>query len=140
VQKQVATTEKIVRYLETSAGAAWVRHPAAQGSPYRALAEKYLPKGGGSVFSFGLRGGEREVAPFINALWLFSYQANVGDSRSLVINPARTTHSELLPLEQAEAGIPPETVRLSVGLEDPRDLVADLEQAFAVARAAESSL
>ena len=130
VRKQVATAETIVRYLEQQAAVAWVRHPAAQASPYRALAEKYFPKGAGSTFTFGFNGTDHQLDTFINAVRLFSYQANVGDSRSLIINPPGTTHGELTPEELEFAGVPPETIRLSIGLEDPDDLIADLEQAF----------
>ena len=134
VKKQVANAEKIVRYLETHEAVAWVSHPAAEGSPYRSLAEKYLPKGAGSTFTFGFNGTEQQSDIFINSVRLFSYQANVGDSRSLIINPPKTTHGELTPEELAFAGIPPETIRLSLGLEEPDDLIADLAQAFALSR------
>lgn len=130
VQKQVANTEKIIRYLETKDNVAWIKHPATQGSPYKALAEKYLPKGAGSTFSFGFKGSAGQLDTFINSVRLFSYQANVGDSRSLIINSPKTTHSELTPHEQELADIRPETIRLSLGLEDANDLIADLEQAF----------
>ena len=132
VKKQVANAEKIVRYLETHEAVAWVSHPAAEGSPYRSLAEKYLPKGAGSTFTFGFNGTEQQSDIFINSVRLFSYQANVGDSRSLIINPPKTTHGELTPEELEFAGIPPETIRLSLGLEEPDDLIADLAQAFAL--------
>lgn len=131
VQKQVANAEKIVRYLENKDAVAWVKHPAATDSPYRQLAARYLPRGAGSTLSFGFRGSERQLDTFINSVRLFSYQANVGDSRSLIINSPKTTHGELTPEEQQRADIPPETVRLSLGLEDGADLIADLEQAFA---------
>lgn len=134
VQKQVANTEKIIRYLERKENVAWIRHPATQASPYKALAEKYLPKGAGSIFSFGFKGTDKQLDTFINSLRLFSYQANVGDSRSLIINAPKTTHSELRPHEKIIADIPPETVRLSLGLEDANDLIADLEQAFEKSR------
>lgn len=134
VQKQVANTEKIIRYLETHESVVWIKHPAALGSPYKALAEKYLPKGAGSTFSFGFKGTDRQIETFINSTRMFSYQANVGDSRSLIINAPKTTHSELKPDEQLRADIQPETIRLSLGLEDANDLVADLDQAFAQAR------
>lgn len=134
VQKQVANAEKIISYLELHESVAWIKHPAAKGSPYRALAEKYLPKGAGSIFSFGFKGTEQQLEKFINSTRLFSYQANVGDSRSLIINAPKTTHSELTPDEQLRADIYPETIRLSLGLEDASDLVADLDQAFARAR------
>ncbi|HEX3015465.1 MAG TPA: aminotransferase class V-fold PLP-dependent enzyme, partial [Desulfobacteria bacterium] len=130
VQKQIASTEKIVQYLEKHEKVSWVSHPSAQGSSYRALAAKYLPKGPGSVFTFGFKGSEQELNKFLNSIKLFSYHANVGDARSLIINSPKTTHGELRPEEQALAGIPPETIRLSIGLEDVNDLIADLDQAF----------
>ena len=106
VQKQVANAEKIVRYLEQHDGVAWVSHPATEKSPYRALAEKYFPRGAGSTFTFVFNGTEGELELFLNSVKLFSYQANVGDSRSLIINPPKTTHGELTPEELAGAGIP----------------------------------
>lgn len=130
VQKQVSNTEKIIRYLETKEEVLWIKHPAALGNPYKTLADKYLPRGAGSTFTFGIKGTEEQVNQFINAAKLFSYQANVGDARSLIINSPQTTHGELTPDELVVADIPPETVRLSLGLEDARDLIADLEQAF----------
>lgn len=130
VQKQVANTEKVIRYLETKEEVVWVKHPLATGSPYKGLAERYFPKGAGSTFTFGFKGDEAQLDTFINSVRLFSYQANLGDSRSLIINSPKTTHGELTPEELALAGIPPETIRLSIGLEDASDLIADLEQAF----------
>lgn len=130
VGKQVASAERIVRYLEGHDRVAWVNHPAATGSPSAALAEKYLPRGAGGVLSFGLRGTLEQADALIDATRLFSYQANVGDARSLIINSPKTTHGELTPQEQARAGIAPETIRLSIGLEDPDDLIADLERAI----------
>jgi O-acetylhomoserine (thiol)-lyase len=132
VKKQVSTTEKIIHYLESKATVAWVKHPAAQASPYRTLAEKYLPKGAGSTFTFGFKGSDKQRDLFVNSVRLFSYQANLGDSRSLIITPPTVTHGELTPEELNLADIPPETIRLSLGLEDPDDLIADLEQAFTV--------
>ncbi|GAB7027429.1 O-acetylhomoserine aminocarboxypropyltransferase/cysteine synthase family protein [Geotalea toluenoxydans] len=131
VQKQVTNTEKIIRYLESKGEVAWIKHPSAKESPYRALADRYFPKGAGSTFTFGFKGDEAQRDAFINSVRLFSYQANVGDSRSLIINSPKTTHGELTPDELALADIPPETIRLSLGLEDANDLIADLEQAFA---------
>jgi len=129
--KQVASTEKIVRFLENHADVTWVKHPSATGSPSAELAARYLPRGAGTVLSFGVRGSDEVAHRVIDATTLFSYQANVGDARSLIINSARTTHGELRPEEQAAAGIAPETIRLSIGLEDPADLIADLDQAIA---------
>ncbi|MDF2927411.1 MAG: O-acetyl-L-homoserine sulfhydrylase-related protein [Paenibacillaceae bacterium] len=131
VGKQVGTAEKLVRYLESHDRVAWVKHPAAKGSPYRQLADRYLPRGAGAIFTFGLKATVEEAESFIDATRVFSYHANVGDSRSLIINPAKTTHSELTPAEQRRGDIQAETIRLSIGLEDPDDLIEDLEQAFA---------
>lgn len=130
VKKQVESAVSIIRYLEQKEQVAWIKHPAAKESPYRELAEKYLPRGAGAIFSFGLKGTEEQIAQFIDATKVFSYHANVGDARSLIINSPKTTHGELTPEEQELADITPDTVRLSIGLEDPQDLIADLEQAF----------
>lgn len=130
VQKQVSNTEKIIKYLETKDKVAWIKHPLAKGSPYKELKEKYLPKGAGSTFTFGFKGTQEEINKFIDALKIFSYQANLGDARSLIINSPKTTHGELTPIEQRLAGITPDTIRLSLGLEDPEDLIGDLEQGF----------
>jgi len=130
VSKQVESTRKIVHYLEQHEKVAWVKYPSAQGSPYKELAAKYLPKGAGSVFTFGFKGAVEQSEKFIDSTKLFSYQANVGDVRSLIVNSPKTTHGELTEDEQRLAGIPPETIRLSIGLEEPIDLIADLDQAF----------
>jgi O-acetylhomoserine (thiol)-lyase len=130
VAKQVASTKKIVEYLEGRKEVAWVKYPSAKGSPSAKLAAKYLPRGAGSVLSFGLKADEERINKLIDSTELFSYQANVGDARSLIINSPKTTHGELRPEEQRLADIAPETVRLSIGLEDPEDLIADLDQAF----------
>ncbi|MFT3951204.1 MAG: aminotransferase class I/II-fold pyridoxal phosphate-dependent enzyme [Oscillospiraceae bacterium] len=130
LSKQVASAHKIIEYLETKQSVLWVKHPHAKNSPYKALAAKYFSKGAGAIFSFGLAGDEEQRNKFIDALEIFSYHANVGDARSLIINSPRTTHGELKPEQQELAGITPETLRISVGLEDPDDLIADLEQAF----------
>ncbi|MDS1030223.1 O-acetylhomoserine aminocarboxypropyltransferase/cysteine synthase family protein [Bacillota bacterium LX-D] len=130
VAKQVANTEKIIKYLENHDRVSWVSHPSAQNSKYKELAARYFPKGAGSVFTFGFKGSQEESEKFINSVKLWNYHANVGDARSLIINSPKTTHGELNPQEQVLAGILPETIRLSVGLEDAADLIADLDQAF----------
>lgn len=131
VSKQVANTERIIKYLESKKEAvSWVKHPHAAGSPYRELADRYLPKGAGSVLTFGFRGTEEQSDRFLNSVKLFSYHPNIGDARSLIINSPKTTHGELTPEQQKQAGLAPETIRLSIGLEDADDLIADLEQAF----------
>lgn len=131
IAKQVSNALRIVDYLQNNDKVSWVSHPAAAGNPYKALAEKYFPKGAGSIFSFGFKGNEDQLKAFLNAVELFSYHANVGDARSLIINSPKTTHGELNAEEQALSGITPETIRLSIGLEDAEDLIDDLEQAFA---------
>lgn len=128
--KQSASAEKIVRYLEGDERVAWVHHPAANGSPSAEIAAKYLPKGRGGLLSFGVEGGEERAKRLLDSVELFSYQANVGDARSLIVNCPRVTHAELDEEELERAGIGPESIRVSVGLEDPDDLVADLEQAL----------
>jgi len=100
------------------------------GNPYHALANRYLPKGAGAVFSFGIKGGLEAGKKFIDGVKLFSHLANVGDARSLVIHPASTTHQQLSAAEQQAAGVSPDLVRLSVGLEDREDILWDLDQAL----------
>ena len=115
-------------------GVGAVRHPALPDSPYRPLVERYLPRGAGSVFSFDLESGRDGGRRFIEALSLWSHLANVGDTKSLVIHPASTTHRQLSDEELAASGVAPGTVRLSVGLEDVDDLVWDLERGLRAAR------
>jgi len=130
VQKQVSNAEKIIKYLEEEEFVTWISHPSAANSPYKELADKYLPRGAGSTFTFGIKGSDEQISDLIKSVNLFSYQANVGDARSLIINSPKTTHGELTPEELEKAGIVPETIRLSIGIEDADDLIADLKQAF----------
>lgn len=134
VSKQVANTRKVVQYLQTRTDAvSWIHYPEIPDSPYKALADKYFPKGAGAVFSFGFKGNDDQIATLVTETELFGYQANVGDAKSLIVNSPKTTHGELRPAELADAGILPETIRLSLGLEDANDLIADLQQALAKA-------
>ena len=121
----------VARWLEKNPGVAWVKYPGLESSPYHALAGKYLPKGSGAVLTFGIKGGKEAGRRFIDSVKLFSHLANIGDSKSLVIHPASTTHQQLNEAEQAAAGITPDLVRLSVGIEDLEDILWDLEQALA---------
>jgi len=107
-----------------------VTYTSLPSSPYHALAKKYMPKGAGAVFSFGIKGGYDAGRRFIDSMKLFSHLANVGDARSLVIHPASTTHQQLNPEGQQAAGVTPDLVRLSVGLEDIDDILWDLDQAL----------
>lgn len=133
VAKQVASTERLIRYLDSRPEVAWVSYPGAKGYAHTARAKKYLPKGAGTVFSFGWRGSIEQAERLLTAVKLFSYHVNVGDARSLIVNSPKTTHGELTAAQQQHARITPDTIRISVGLEDPDDLIADLEQAFRAA-------
>src|SRR6516164_7434114 len=132
--RHVENASAVARYLETHELASNVRYPALRASKYRSLAEKYLPRGAGSVFSFDIRGGREAGQEFIRGVTLWSHLANVGDAKSLVIHPASTTHRQLNEAELKAAGVGPGTIRLSVGIEDADDLIWDLEQGFARAR------
>ena len=124
----------VARHLEKHANVSWVKYPKLDSSPYRAIAQKYMPKGGGSVLTFGIQGGYDAGIRFINALKLHSHLANLGDAKSLVIHPASTTHQQLPEADQLAAGITPDMIRLSVGLEDIGDILWDLDQALAASR------
>jgi len=124
----------VAKFLEAHPDVTWVKYPGLPSSPYYKLAQKYLKAGGGAVFSFGIKGGYDAGKNLIDSLKLFSHLANVGDSRSLVIHPASTTHQQLSAEEQAAAGVEPDMVRLSVGLEDLDDILWDLDQALAASQ------
>ncbi|WP_276874453.1 MULTISPECIES: O-acetylhomoserine aminocarboxypropyltransferase/cysteine synthase family protein [Anaerotruncus] len=124
----------IAEHLESHPDVAFVNYPGLKSSPYYPLVRKYLPRGAGGVFTFGLKGGRERGAKLIDSLELILHVTNVGDSRTLISHPASTTHSQLSDEQLAESGITPETVRLSVGLEDPADLIADLDRAIAAAK------
>ncbi len=130
MDRHVANAKAVAEYLAGHAAVAWVKYPGLAGDPYHALAKKYMPKGPGAVFSFGLKGGYEAGKKFVDSLRIFSHLANVGDARSLVIHPASTTHQQLTAEQQKAAGVAPEMVRLSIGLEDFADLQWDLEQAL----------
>ena len=122
---------EVANYLAKHPAVSRVSYPGLPGDPYHALAERYFPKGSGAVFTFGLRGGYDAGVALVGRLKLFSHLANVGDTRSLVIHPASTTHRQLTDDQRVLAGAGPDTVRFSVGIEDAADLIADLDQALA---------
>lgn len=131
MEQHVSSALAVARHLESHPLVDWVRYPSLPSSPYHQLAQKYLPKGAGAVFSFGLKTGGIEAGrKFIDGLKLFSHLANVGDARSLVIHPASTTHQQLSEAQQRSAGVEPNMIRLSVGLEDLDDILWDLDQAL----------
>jgi O-acetylhomoserine (thiol)-lyase len=120
----------VAQFLERHQAVAWVNYPGLAGSPYRALAERYLPRGAGGVLTFGIRGGLEAGRRFIEALQLFSHLANIGDAKSLVIHPASTTHQQLTLEEKLAGGNTDDLIRLSVGLEEIDDILWDLDQAL----------
>ncbi|MCR5826563.1 MAG: O-acetylhomoserine aminocarboxypropyltransferase/cysteine synthase [Oscillospiraceae bacterium] len=131
MERHAENTAKVVRYLAGHPLVEKVNHPSLPEHPDHALYEKYFPNGGGSIFTFDLRGGQKEAFAFIDRLELFSLLANVADAKSLVIHPATTTHAQLTAEELAAADIHPNTVRLSIGTEHVDDILADLERGFA---------
>lgn len=130
LERQVGSTQRIAEYLEASPYVDWVNYPGLKSSPYHALAQKYLPKGPGGILTFGIKGGFEQAKTFIESLKIFSFLANVGDSKSLVVHPATVTHGQLTEAEQRLAGVKPEQIRFSIGTEDLDDLLWDITQAF----------
>lgn len=130
VERHVENTLKVIDYLKNHPKVEQINHPSLSDSGSRELYDKYFPKGGGSIFTFNIKGGEKEARDFIDRLQIFSLLANVADVKSLVIHPASTTHSQLNEEELKEQGIGANTIRLSIGTENIKDLIADLEQAF----------
>jgi O-acetylhomoserine (thiol)-lyase len=130
MDRHVANTRRVIEFLEESAAVAWVAHPEVEDHPDHALAARLLPRGAGAILSFGILGGREAGRRFIERLRVFSHLANVGDAKSLVIHPASTTHATMSADELDEAGIGEDLVRLSVGLEDPEDLITDLRRAL----------
>jgi O-acetylhomoserine (thiol)-lyase len=126
----VSNALAVARWLEQHDAVSWVKYAGLESSPYHDLAQKYLPLGAGSVFAFGVRGGRKAGARFIEALELVSHLANIGDAKSLVIHPASTTHQQLSDEQLGAAGVGPDLIRLSVGLEDVEDIMWDLDQAL----------
>jgi O-acetylhomoserine (thiol)-lyase len=130
MQRHSENALEVARFLQTHREIEWVNYPALPASKYHQRAQKYLPNGSGSLVTFGIRGGYEAGRTLINSLKLFSLLANIGDAKSLVIHPASTTHQQLSEQEQRSTGVTPELVRLSVGIEDVRDIIADLDQAL----------
>jgi O-acetylhomoserine (thiol)-lyase len=130
MQKHCDNAMNIAKYLEQHPMVSWVNYPGLKSNKYYELGQKYMSKGAGSIFTFGLKGGVEAGRKFIDSLKIFSHVANVGDVRSLVIHPASTTHSQLSEEGLKAAGVNPDMVRLSIGIEDANDLIDDLEQAI----------
>jgi O-acetylhomoserine (thiol)-lyase len=128
--KQVHNAQALAEYLSGHEAVEWVRYPALDASPYHALYQRDFKKGAGGILSFGFKGTREQREAFLNAIRLFHYHVNIGGARSLIVNSPQTTHGELEPHEKVSADIPENLIRISAGLEDVADLIADLEQAF----------
>ena len=131
LERHGENTKKVVAYLANHPLVDHVNHPSLPDHPEHALYERYFPNGGGSIFTFDIKGGQEQAHAFIDHLELFSLLANVADVKSLVIHPATTTHSQLTEAELLDQGIKPSTIRLSIGTEHIDDILADLEKGFA---------
>ncbi len=135
LQRHSENALAVAKFLEKNPAVEWVNYPGLASSKYYTRAKKYLPNGSSAIVTFGIRGGYDAGKEFIDSLQIFSLLANIGDSKSLVIHPASTTHQQLTVEEQASTGVTPNLIRLSVGIEDIADLTADLEQAFSKVQA-----
>ncbi|HMD03253.1 MAG TPA: PLP-dependent transferase, partial [Candidatus Baltobacteraceae bacterium] len=134
IERHSQNALRVAQFLSERPEVTWVSYPGLPGHHSYARAQKYLPSGQGAILTFGIKGGAPAAKAFIDRLKLFSLLANVGDAKSLVIHPATTTHQQLNVVQQIEAGVTEDMVRLSVGIEDVRDILADLSQAFVAAR------
>lgn len=130
LERHVENAQTVAEFLAKHPKIEWVNYPGLPENKYHSLAEKYLPKGAGSIFTFGVKGGAEAGKELINHVELFSLLANVGDAKSLIIHPASTTHSQLSEEELIASGTSPELIRLSIGIENIKDILADLEQAL----------
>jgi O-acetylhomoserine (thiol)-lyase len=130
MERHIANTAKVAAFLEGHPQVSWVSYAGLESSPYYKLGKKYLPKGAGSVFTFGLKGGYEAGVRMVEGVEIFSHLANIGDTRSLIIHPASTTHRQLSDEQKKAAGAGPDVVRVSIGIETADDLIADLDQAL----------
>ena len=131
MDRHVENAKKVAEYLAVHPKVAWVSYAALKDSPYYELAQKYLPKGAGAVFTFGVKGGFEAGIKLVESVRLFSHLANIGDTRSLILHPASTTHRQLTDEQRVAAGAGADVVRLSIGLETADDLIRDLDEALA---------
>ena len=131
MQRHCDNALAVAQHLQSHDKVSWVSYAGLAGDRYNKLQQKYAPKGGGSVFTFGLTGGHEAGVKLVEGVKLFSHLANIGDTRSLIIHPASTTHSQLTDEQKSAAGAAPDTIRVSIGIEDVEDIIADLDQALA---------
>jgi len=134
MDRHVANALAVAKFLRAHAQVSWVNYPSLPDSPYYELAQKYLPKGAGAIMTFGIKGGQSAGVRFIEAAQFMSHLANVGDAKTLVIHPASTTHRQLSEEEQIQAGVTPDMIRLSIGIEDIDDILWDLDQALTASK------
>ena len=130
IKKHSENALELAKWLQTQSEVAWVNYPGLQTSKYKELADKYLPEGKSGIVTFGLKGGFEAAKKVADGTKLFSLLANIGDTKSLIIHPASTTHQQLSDAEQETTGVSIDLIRLSVGLEDIEDLKADLKEVF----------
>ncbi|HET6182121.1 MAG TPA: O-acetylhomoserine aminocarboxypropyltransferase [Acetobacteraceae bacterium] len=130
MERHCANAQRVAEFLDADPRVAWVSYAGLNSNPYHALAQKYLPRGAGAVFTFGVRGGYEAGIRLVESVRLFSHLANIGDTRSLVLHPASTTHRQLTDAQRLAAGAGPDVIRLSIGLESADDLIRDLDQAL----------
>ncbi len=136
MDRHVANTQAVLEFLTANKAVDWVLHPSLENHPDHALAKRLLPRGAGSIVSFGIKGGRPAGKKFIESLRMISHLANVGDAKTLVIHPASTTHQQMDAAQLAAAGIGEELVRLSVGIEAAADIIDDLGQALRISQKA----
>jgi O-acetylhomoserine (thiol)-lyase len=134
MDRHVANARAVAEFLDAHEAVHYVNYPGLPANEYHDLAAKYLPKGPGAIFTFGIKGGRAAGARFIEAVQLFSHLANVGDAKSLVIHPASTTHQQMSDADLTAAGIGPEMIRVSIGIETLEDIIWDLDQALAASQ------
>ena len=130
MERHSSNAAKVAKFLSESDKIDWVLHPSLENNKYHALARKYLPDGQGRMLSFGVKGNVKDAAKFMEALRLVTQETHVADTRSCVLHPASTTHRQLSKEELAAAGVPENLIRLSVGIENPDDIIEDLKQAL----------
>ena len=130
MERHCSNALAVARYLEDHPKVSWASYAGLESNPYYALAQKYLPRGAGAVFTFGVKGGYEAGLKVVDAVNMFSHLANIGDTRSLIIHPASTTHRQLTDEQKTKSGAGPDVVRLSVGIESIADIIADLDQAL----------
>jgi len=133
MERHVTNTLRVADFLARHPRVAWVSYAGLPESPFHELAQKYLPNGAGAVFTFGVKGGYDAGTKLVESVQLFSHLANIGDTRSLILHPASTTHRQLTDEQRLAAGAGPDVIRLSIGLENADDLIRDLDEALAAA-------